>query len=111
MNGRMYDPVVGRMLSVDNFTSNGTQGYNRYAYALNNPLRYTDPSGESIVGVIIIGAVIGAYIGGATANNSLKISEWAPKNAYWRPQIDSQPNRICASMDRCWRTRNGPCSR
>ena len=46
MNGRMYDPLNGRMLSVDNYVQGGTQGYNRYSYALNNPLKYTDPSGE-----------------------------------------------------------------
>jgi hypothetical protein len=43
----MYDPVVGRFLSVDPFVQpgGGSQGYNRYSYCLNNPLRYTDPSG------------------------------------------------------------------
>ncbi len=48
MNGRLYDPVNGRMLSVDNYVqeSLGSQGYNRYSYAGNNPLKYTDPSGE-----------------------------------------------------------------
>jgi RHS repeat-associated protein len=47
MNGRMYDPVVGRFLSVDPFVQpgGGSQGYNRYSYCLNNPLKYTDPSG------------------------------------------------------------------
>lgn len=50
MNGRMYDPLNGRMLSADNYVQGGlgTQGYNRYSYAGNNPLLYTDPSGESI---------------------------------------------------------------
>jgi hypothetical protein len=46
MNGRMYDPVLGRMLSADNYMHSGTQGLNRYAYVYNNPLKYTDPSGE-----------------------------------------------------------------
>ena len=48
MNGRMYDPVVGRVLSVDNFVQKpySTQGYNRYNYVMNNPLKYTDPSGQ-----------------------------------------------------------------
>lgn len=48
MNGRMYDPVVGRVLSPDNFVQNpySTQGYNRYSYVMNNPLKYTDPSGQ-----------------------------------------------------------------
>ena len=47
MNGRMYDPVVGRFLSVDPFVQfpEYSQSYNRYTYALNNPLKYTDPSG------------------------------------------------------------------
>ena len=47
MNGRMYDPVIGRVLSPDNFVQDptNTQSYNRYSYCLNNPLRYTDPSG------------------------------------------------------------------
>ncbi len=48
MNGRMYDPILGRMLSPDNYVQDATntQGYNRYSYVLNNPLKYTDPSGE-----------------------------------------------------------------
>jgi RHS repeat-associated protein len=50
MNGRLYDPVNGRMLSVDNYVQEGlgSQGYNRYTYAGNNPLKYTDPSGEFV---------------------------------------------------------------
>ena len=48
MNGRLYDPLVGRFLSADPFIQDpaSTQNYNRYSYCLNNPLRYTDPSGE-----------------------------------------------------------------
>ncbi len=47
MNGRMYDPLLGRMLSPDKFLQDptNTQNYNRYSYTLNNPLKYTDPSG------------------------------------------------------------------
>ncbi|WP_149272943.1 FG-GAP-like repeat-containing protein [Pareuzebyella sediminis] len=48
MNGRMYDPQMGRFLSPDNFVQNpfDTQSYNRYGYVMNNPLVYNDPSGE-----------------------------------------------------------------
>ena len=47
MNGRMYDPQMSGFLSVDAYVQSpeNAQGFNRYAYCLNNPLRYTDPSG------------------------------------------------------------------
>lgn len=47
MNGRVYSSTLGRMLSPDPVTQapeNG-QNYNRYSYANNNPLKYSDPSG------------------------------------------------------------------
>ena len=47
MNGRLYDPVLGRMLSPDIAIQDlyNQQAYNRYSYCFNNPLRFTDPSG------------------------------------------------------------------
>ena len=47
MSGRMYDPLVGRMLSPDIVIQNPeySQSYHRYSYCFNNPLRFTDPSG------------------------------------------------------------------
>lgn len=47
MNGRVYDPELGRFLSADpNVQSvSSSQSYNRYSYVMNNPLKYTDPSG------------------------------------------------------------------
>ncbi len=65
MNGRMYDPVVSRMLSPDNFVQapDFSQSFNRYSYAWNNPLVYTDPDGEIIV-PILIGAAIGVVTNG-----------------------------------------------
>ncbi len=66
MNGRMYDPVQGRMLSPDNYVPDAwhTQGYNRYSYANNNPLKYTDPDGNFIH--LIVGAIIGGLVNLAT---------------------------------------------
>lgn len=48
MNARLYDPLVGRFLSPDPYVQapDFTQNFNRYSYALNNPLKYTDESGE-----------------------------------------------------------------
>ncbi len=65
MNGRLYDYVLGRMLSPDNYVQspNSTQSFNRYSYCWNNPLKYTDPSGEIVFAPIIIGALAGGFGG------------------------------------------------
>ena len=78
MNGRFYDPLLGRFLSPDPYVQDCTnpQNFNRYAYCLNNPLKYTDPSGEFCVGAVIAGAVIGLYMGGTIANNSYNPIKW-----------------------------------
>lgn len=48
MNGRMYDPVLGRFLSPDNYVqaADFSQSFNRYSYCINNPLKYSDPTGD-----------------------------------------------------------------
>ena len=63
MNGRMYDPVMSGFLSVDQYVQSpgNSQNFNRYAYCLNNPLRYVDPSGELIWESVLVGAFIGAF--------------------------------------------------
>ncbi|MGC6414470.1 MAG: FG-GAP-like repeat-containing protein [Bacteroidia bacterium] len=65
MNGRMYDANLGRFLSPDNYIQEpfNTQNFNRYGYVLNNPLKYTDASGE----FFWIAVLIGAFMGGVTA--------------------------------------------
>ena len=47
MNGRIYDPEIGRFLQADPMIQDpyDTQSLNRYSYVMNNPLSYTDPSG------------------------------------------------------------------
>lgn len=52
MNGRFYDPQIGRFISADPFiqSPDNLQSFNRYSYVMNNPLSFTDPSGYSTVG-------------------------------------------------------------
>ena len=47
MNGRMYDPRLGRFLSPDPIVGDPTssQSWNLYSYVGNNPLSYVDPTG------------------------------------------------------------------
>jgi RHS repeat-associated protein len=49
MNGRIYDPVIGRFLQADPIIQapQNAQSHNRYSYVMNNPLSFTDPSGFS----------------------------------------------------------------
>jgi len=49
MNGRIYDPTLGRFMQADPIIQapNDSQSYNRYSYVRNNPLSLTDPSGYS----------------------------------------------------------------
>ncbi len=88
MNGRIYDPVLGRFMSADPMIQapDNLQSYNRYSYVMNNPLFYTDPSGYSwfsklfkkvfaVVAVWYLGPIafntgfwgVGTALGGGTA--------------------------------------------
>lgn len=60
MNGRIYDPVIGRFISADPnvYYPENPQDFNRYSYVQNNPLSMVDPSGfmldpasDSLLGV------------------------------------------------------------
>ena len=54
-NGRLYDPAIARFLSPDNYVQlpDNAQNFNRYSYCLNNPLKYTDPSGEIYIRTLL----------------------------------------------------------
>ncbi|MDH6344166.1 RHS repeat-associated protein [Parabacteroides sp. PFB2-12] len=75
MNARLYDPAVGRFLSPDPYVqmADFSQNYNRYSYALNNPLKYTDEDGEWVH------IAIGGLIGGV-AN---LIANWNKAEGFW----------------------------
>ena len=49
LNGRVYDPTLGRMTSADPTVPDplDPQAWNRYSYVGNDPLTFTDPSGFS----------------------------------------------------------------
>ncbi len=47
-DARLYDPVIGQFIMADTIVPDlyNPQSLNRYAYCLNNPVRYVDPSGH-----------------------------------------------------------------
>lgn len=65
-------------MAPDNFVQDATnsQNYNRYGYVWKNPLRFTDPNGEFVVVAIIVGAVVGAYLGGSATNDNFNPFQW-----------------------------------
>jgi len=76
MNGRMYDSALGRFLSPDDHVQlpDFSQNYNRFSYCLNNPLKYTDPTGEFFIPLLV-----GAFVGGmanAILNNKNIHNVW-----------------------------------
>lgn len=98
MNGRLYDPLLRRFLNADENIQDpyNTQNYNKYGYVLNNPLMYSDPSGEfffaflaawALWKAVIIGAAVGlaSYTVGLAATGNL--GQWniggALKSMFW----------------------------
>lgn len=73
MQQRYYDPWTGRFLSVDPVTAYSSEDWrqlNRYAYAFNNPYRFTDPDGRNPVA---IGAIACARIPACAAAATVSI--------------------------------------
>ena len=83
MNGRIYDPVLGRFLSPDPVLQapEMSQNYNGYSYCLNNPLKFTDPSGK--FWHLIIGAAIGGVSNLISGLMSKKINSVGKGFAYF----------------------------
>ena len=81
MNGRLYDPLLRRFLNADENIQDphNTQIYNKYGYVMNNPLMYSDPSGEFFqflfIGPLLMKAIIiGAAVGLASYTVGLAVT-------------------------------------
>ncbi|MGH9927931.1 MAG: RHS repeat-associated core domain-containing protein, partial [Pyrinomonadaceae bacterium] len=93
MNGRVYDSVVGRFMTVDPIVGDlsDAQQVNPYAYAGNRPLSYTDPTGLCVdpngciihFAINVIGFILGGHSGpppakswpGTSAQNGVNICD------------------------------------
>lgn len=105
MNGRVYDPLVGRFMSPDPYIQDATdtQAFNRYSYVGNNPLAYTDPSGLLKVGklfkkvfkhlpLVIAARTVGKILLKAPilrAAASVALAVFVPGGAYWAAALNT----------------------
>jgi len=72
MNGRIFDPTLGRFLQTDPLVQapHNLQSWNPYTYVFNNPLTYTDPTGFFSIKKLFktaLAIAISVYTGGAAA--------------------------------------------
>jgi RHS repeat-associated protein len=70
LGARHYDPMIGRFMGVDPVGPSPSDqfGFNRYAYADNDPYGKTDPNGE--FAQVIYGAIAGAVGGYVSSGGS-----------------------------------------
>ena len=75
LNSRYYDPQIGRFINADDIPyldKSNFNGLNLYTYCLNNPIKYADFWGNSILSLFIIlltTTIIGAVGNGIKAYN------------------------------------------
>jgi len=77
INARMYDPVTARFLQADTYLGNTNDplSLNLYTYCLNNPHKYVDPSGHSVLLACLLVAVASFAFGAGMEYVSQKYIE------------------------------------
>jgi RHS repeat-associated protein len=71
MNGRVYDPLIGRFMSADPYVQmpSNLKTFNRYAYVWNNPLKMFDPDGFNALDTTT-GSFVRSPSGGSSGGGS-----------------------------------------
>ena len=86
LRARYYSPAQGRFTGADPENAGARMGdpqsWNGYAYVGNDPLNYTDPTGEGIFG--LIGGIVGRIFGGAlgTSYRAFPVECWRPQSQF-----------------------------
>ena len=103
MNGRVYDPEIARFLSPDpQLQEPGNWlNYNRYTYCLNNPMMYTDPTGE-FFGTIL--TYVGDLLKTAFFDGGLDPTSSKARRDAWR---SFDPTAKWSATNKAWRIDKG----
>ncbi len=91
-NARYYDPELGRFTQPDDIIPDlgNPQSYNRYSYVLNNPLRYTDPSGHSLEDYVLGATGLASFVAHSRADEWAKTVGNRSGNANFKSVADIQ---------------------
>jgi len=80
MNARLYDPLLGRFSAPDPFVGLGMTGdFNRYIYAKDNPMMYTDPDGKFAWLAFLAGTLIYQGISYFAGVRDAGWKDWTPR--------------------------------
>ena len=79
LRARYLSTTTGRFLTQDEWPGSGQMPatLHPYLYGLNNPVRYTDPSGHCISGAVVDTILCGALIGGTIGAVAGGVGYWA----------------------------------
>ena len=70
LQSRYYDPTTSRFINADDClgANQDILSYNLYAYCSNNPIKYVDPSGHSMILIALAVGVVAGFVGTSIAD-------------------------------------------
>ncbi len=92
LQSRYYDPEIGRFLNADGYISTDVTdpiAYNMFAYCQNNPVMFSDPSGN--FGIVSGLLLLGGAVVGLLCLSGCGRSQPASKPSTSKPTSQSQP--------------------
>ena len=97
---RYYDPGIGRFLSIDAVEARESgDNFNRYAYANNNPYRFTDPDGREAGGGYATGLYTMAPVDTATMSAGIGlVADFTPVIGDIKGIVEAYQNPTLANV-------------